>query len=57
MGATTIEPGGESFVDFVLPMGMHEGMEGRHLFRISVPVKHASGGTEELKLYVRANFR
>ncbi len=57
MGSTTIEPGGESFVDFVLPMGMHQGMEGRHLFRLTVPVRSASGGAEDLKLYVRANFR
>jgi hypothetical protein len=57
VGSTTIEPGGESFVDFVLPMGMHQGMEGRHLFRITVPVQTATGGAAELKLYVRANFR
>jgi len=55
--ATTIAPGSETQVDFDIPMGMHEGMEGKHLFRITVPVRGASGETGDIQLYVRADFR
>lgn len=36
---------------------MHPGMEGPHLFRVTVPVKRANGQEAGLRLYVRADFR
>ena len=57
MGATTIEPGGETSVHFVLAMGMHKGMEGPHHFLITVPVKDASGVSGDIQLHVKADFR
>ena len=55
MGSTTIEPGGETTVS--VSMIMHKGMEGPHLFRITVPVKGATGESGDLQMLVRANFR
>lgn len=40
-----------------LPMGMHAGMDGPHLFRIAVPLKDPSGATAELEVYFKAHFR
>lgn len=54
MGATTIQPGGETTVS--LTMMMHPGMEGPHLFHITVPVKDATGTAGNLELFVRAMF-
>jgi len=56
LDATTIEPGEEVPLVFSLPMGMHEGMGGEHLFRVTVPVQNATEyGTVEL--FVKADFR
>jgi len=38
-------------------MMMHEGMDGPHLFRVTVPVQAADGTRSELQLLVRADFR
>lgn len=54
-GATAIEPGGQSNYVFSLPMGMHEGMGGKHLFRITIPVKAAST-SGDLQLLVAGDF-
>lgn len=54
MGATTIDTGGETTVQ--LDMIMHPGMEGPHLFRVTVPVQGLGGSTSDLLLYVAANF-
>ena len=35
---------------------MHPGMEGPHLFRVTVPVRGSDGAWSELELYVRAHF-
>ena len=40
-----------------LPMGMHAGMDGPHLFRINVPVKNAAGESGDVELYFKATFR
>ena len=56
MGSTTIEPGSQSNFVFSLPMGMHPGMEGKHRFRITIPVKSASAAGD-LQLYVSGDFR
>lgn len=53
--ATSIAPGGESQLFFDLPMGMHKGMGGPHLFRITVPVQSGSESGEIL-LYVSGMF-
>lgn len=57
MGATTIAPGQEVPVVLDLPMGMHAGMDGPHLFRIKVPVRDASGETGIVTLYFKALFK
>ncbi len=57
MGATTIAPGEEVPVVLTLPMGMHAGMDGPHLFRISVPVRSASGESAVIQLYFKALFK
>ncbi|MCZ7579104.1 MAG: hypothetical protein M5U18_19500 [Dehalococcoidia bacterium] len=57
MGATTIEPGGEVPVVLSLPMGMHSGMDGPHLFRIVVPLRDAAGETGEAEVYFKALFK
>ncbi len=54
MGSTTIDPGGETTVAYGTMM--HAGMEGPHLFRVTVPVRGADGAWNELELYVRAHF-
>ena len=56
MGSTTIEPGGESNFVFSLPMGMHQGMEGKHRFRVTIPVRSGGAGGD-LYLYVTGDFR
>ncbi len=38
-------------------MMMHKGMEGPHLFRVTVPVQNGAGAKAELQLLVRADFR
>ena len=40
-----------------LPMGMHAGMDGQHLFRINVPVRNASGETGRVQVYFKALFK
>jgi len=57
VGSTTIEPGQEVPVILSLPMGMHEGMDGPHLFRITVPVSNAAGESGTLQLYFKALFK
>jgi hypothetical protein len=56
VGSTTINPGDETTVDFDLAMGMHAGMEGPHLFRVTVPAKTASGQAGTIQLYIKADF-
>ncbi len=51
MGATTLAPGQETSVS--LDMMMHPGMEGPHLFRVTVPVS----GAGNIELYVKADFQ
>lgn len=55
MGATTIQPGAETTVS--VTMSMSKGMDGPHLFRVTVPVVSQSGTRGELVLHVRANFQ
>ncbi len=55
MGTTALDPGDETRVTMVLMM--HRGMEGPHLFRITVPVGTTGGSSAQLELYVRADFR
>ncbi len=57
MGATTIAPGEEVPVVLSLPMGMHAGMDGPHLFRITVPVRTAGGESGVVQLYFKALFK
>ncbi len=57
MSSTTIEPGQDATVLLSLPMGMHEGMAGPHLFRITVPVRDAGGQKGNLQLYFKGLFR
>lgn len=38
------------------PMGMHVGMEGPHLFLITVPVTSDGGETGEITLHFQAHF-
>lgn len=54
--ATRIEPGAEVPLLFTLPMGMHAGMDGPHLFRVTVPVVNDDGETGKIEVYVKANF-
>lgn len=56
MGATILNPGEETFVLLSLPMGMHTGMDGPHLFRISVPAEGGEG-PGVIELYFQADFR
>ncbi len=55
VGATTIQPGAETTVS--VTMSMSKGMDGPHLFRVTVPVVSQSGTRGELVLHVRANFQ
>ncbi len=57
LNATRIEPGAEVPLLFTLPMGMHAGMDGPHLFRVSVPVANENGETGKVEVYVKADFR
>ncbi len=57
LSATRIEPGEEVPLLFSLPMGMHQGMDGPHLFRVTVPVRNESGDTGNVEVYVKADFR
>jgi hypothetical protein len=51
---TTLDPDGETTL--ALSMMMHRGMEGPHLFRVTVPI--VSGGESGLlAVFVRADFR
>lgn len=54
MGSTTIDGAGETTLTY--GMIMHPGMEGPHLFRVTVPVQGPDGVWSELHLYVRAHF-
>ena len=56
MGSTIIEPGEETTVLLDLPMGMHTGMDGPHLFKITVPVRNAGGEAADLVLHFQADF-
>ena len=40
-----------------LPMGMHAGMDGPHLFRIKVPVRDAAGESGVVAVYFKALFK
>lgn len=40
-----------------LPMGMHSGMDGPHLFRIVVPLRGEGGETGEVEVYFKALFK
>ena len=55
--ATRIEPGAEVPLLFSLPMGMHQGMDGPHLFRVTVGVRNDSGESGVVEAYVKADFR
>ena len=55
--ATRIEPGAEVPLVFSLPMGMHQGMDGPHLFRVTVPVRNDSGESGTVEVFVKADFR
>lgn len=57
MGATVIDPGQETTVLLDMPMGMHAGMDGPHLFKISVPVDNDAGESGIVDLYFQADFR
>jgi hypothetical protein len=55
VGATTLGPDQETTVS--LTMMMHKGMEGPHLFRVTVPLQSATstaGG--ELEMFFAADF-
>jgi hypothetical protein len=54
VGATALGPGEETTVRFVTSMS--RGMEGPHLFRITVPVEGASGASTVVMQW-RADFR
>ncbi|MFQ5381472.1 MAG: hypothetical protein ACE5EF_07605 [Dehalococcoidia bacterium] len=56
MRATRLEPGEETTVLLSLSMGMHEGMDGPHLFQIDVPVTSDGGEMGTLDLYFQAHF-
>lgn len=53
MGSLNVQPGSTTTV--AVPMMMHKGMDGPHLFHVTVPV--LGGGGDALHLYVRADFR
>ncbi len=57
MGSTTIQPGQQIPVVLSLPMGMHTGMDGPHLFRITVPVKNGAGESGNVQVYFKALFK
>ncbi len=55
--ATQVTPGEEVPLVFSLPMGMHAGMDGAHLFRVSVQMGNEAGEKGIIQVYVKANFR
>lgn len=57
MGSTTIQPGQEVQVLLDLPMGMHSGMDGDHLFRVKIPIRDETGQSGELQVYFKALFK
>lgn len=57
MRDTTLEPGQSTTVLLDFPMGMHRGMDGNHLFRVTVPVSSDDGQMGTLALYFQALFR
>jgi hypothetical protein len=57
VGSTTLAPGQETPLILDLPMGMHSGMEGQHLFRITVLAYNGGGESGALQVYFKANFR
>lgn len=52
-----LAPGEEAPLIFALPMGMHAGMDGKHLFRVSVQMGNEAGERGIVEVYVKANFR
>ncbi len=40
-----------------LPMGMHSGMDGPHLFRVNVPVRSSTGESGIVQVYFKALFK
>lgn len=57
MRDTTLGPGESTVVLLDFPMGMHRGMDGNHLFRVTVPVTSPDGESGSLALYFQALFR
>ena len=55
MGTTILQPGEETTVN--LTMSMAAGMDGPHLFRITVPVRPQAGDSTQTELLIRADFR
>lgn len=55
MGSLSIQPGSTTTV--AVPMMMHKGMDGPHLFHVTVPVQETGASAEALHLYVKADFR
>ncbi|MBE0607867.1 MAG: hypothetical protein IH609_00665 [Dehalococcoidia bacterium] len=56
LNTNRIEPGQEVPLLFSLPMGMHKGMDGPHLFRLTVPVQNDNGEAGNVEIYVKADF-
>jgi len=56
VGTTILDPGDETTVLLDMPMGMHSGMDGPHLFKITVPVRNAGGEAADLVLHFQADF-
>lgn len=56
LSSNRVEPGQEVPLLFSLPMGMHKGMGGPHLFRLTVPVRSDTGETGSVEIYVKADF-
>jgi hypothetical protein len=54
VGATALNPGEDTTVSFTT--AMHKGMEGPHLFKITVPARSAQGESI-VTMYWRADFR
>lgn len=52
MGTTTLQPNQTTTV--AMTMVMHKGMDGTHLFRLTIPL---TGEEEQLEMYVAADFR
>ncbi len=56
LGSSSVAPGAEVPLHFSLPMGMHKGMDGPHVFRLTVPVQNDNGESGTLEIYVKADF-